>query len=72
MLGNKQLEAVSNAMLQVPEDQLPRYKTFKEQLAPVDAALVNRIVTEYCAAYSDAMAAHDIARGDYVKGFRDK
>ena len=58
--------------MQVPEEQLPRYQSFKEPLGPVDAALVNRIVTEFCAAYSDAMAKHEIAKGDYVKGFRDK
>ena len=56
----------------MPEEQLPKYRSFKEPLGPVDAALVNRIVTEFCAAYSDAMAKHDIAKGDYVKGFRDK
>ena len=58
--------------MQVPEEQLPSYRNFREPLGPVDAALVSRIVTEFCAAYSDAMAKHEIAKGDYVKGFRDK
>lgn len=59
-------------IMQVHEDQIPRYKSFKELLAPVDAAMVHRIVTEFCAAHSDAMAQHDISQGDYMKGFRDK
>lgn len=54
------------------EDQLPRYRSFKEPLGPLDAALVNRTVTEFCTAYSDAMATHEIAKADYMKGFRDK
>lgn len=58
--------------MQVPKDQLPRYRSFKEPLGPVDAALVNRTVTEFCVAYSDAMAKHEIAKADYLKGFRDK
>ena len=59
-------------IMQVHEDQIPRYRSFKEPLAPVDAALVHRIVTEFCAAYSDGMAEHGISQGDYKKGFRDK
>ena len=59
-------------LTQVPEDQQPRYSNYKEPLAPVDASLVNQVVTEFCAAYSAAMSEHDIARGEYVKGFRDK
>lgn len=58
--------------MQVHEDQIPRYRSFKEPLAPVDAALVHRIVTEFCAAYSDGMTQHEISQGDYRKGFRDK
>ena len=59
-------------VLQLPESQLPKYSKFKEQLAPVDAALVSQVVTEFCAAYSAELSEHNIAKTDYVKGFRDK
>lgn len=65
-------ETVVRLVVQIPKDRLYKYQNYKQPLSPVDAALVNRVVTEFCAAYSDAMTEHDIAKGDYVKGFRDK
>ena len=58
--------------MQVSDDQLPRYKNHKDQLAEVDADIVQRVTTEFAAAHSEAMAAHDISKQAYVKTFRDK
>lgn len=60
------------AVMQVPEDQVPKYKNHKDQLAAVDADLVSRVTTEFWAAFSDAMTQHEIPRQQYVKGFREK
>ena len=65
-------EARPIVLLQVPADQLPSYKSHKEQLAGVDASIVNRVTTDFAAAYADAMAEHDISKQAYVKSFRDK
>lgn len=57
---------------QVPEEKLPKYENHKDHLAAVDAALVSRIASEFWAVHSEAMNAHEIAKQQYVKGFRDK
>ncbi len=60
------------AVLQVPEDQLLKYKNHKDHLAAVDADLVSRVTTEFWAAFADVMTQHEIPRQQYVKGFREK
>jgi hypothetical protein len=60
------------ALLQIPDDQLPKYKNHKDHLAAVDADLVSRVTTEFWAAFGDVMTQHEIPRQQYVKGFREK
>ncbi|KAA6429373.1 MAG: hypothetical protein FRX49_00767 [Trebouxia sp. A1-2] len=57
---------------EVPEDQLPKYKSHKDHLAAIDADLVWRITTEFLAAFWADMTKHEIPRQQYVKGFREK
>lgn len=68
----QQQPGVALAVLQVPEDQLPKYKSHKDHLAAIDADLVWRITTEFLAAFWADMTKHEIPRQQYVKGFREK